>query len=544
MTKKPLQLIRTYWREAAFVSFLLGVNAFLRFYRLAQQGLWHTDEVDYYFVCRDILRSFTEALSSPYGIPGKVGGLYATLELLTQYPPKFGFYLIQSIAWAVFPRPETTLFVNAFSSIATILVIFFIRRKFFNLRVAVIASTLFSFSLLYLRYSRNGFSMALTYLFLSLAVYQYLNFLHTLRRKYLGISGVILGCAFLIHPQVIFFVAVMLAAESVNFIYFYREKREEFLRRCLIFIVYFLIPFLTLSLIIFIGRAGHCYSAPCYLEQVFRTMSGNSVAWWINRYNIPIYPSYYVNLLWFLESPVIFILVIMSLFPAVRAVIRKYQQAQQTLLITALFVLPYVYWLLQRRFHQVEYNCLGAWPFLFLYIALGVDGLFRKIRSRHARICMVVVFLTVATSYSLYHLRTLFAIKSHFPEISRVFKERGVTKVIVYKTGAIYRNKDLDPYLKTVQMFPAEDAGGVDTLAREQGIAYCFYDSSEYFWANTHDRVVAGEMIAAIKNTTIRPHYPLFFMCLMNSGMQHTRDAELYAADAYDYMYLYEIRLP
>lgn len=140
-------------------------------------------------VCHDIISSFNKAIFFTHGLVNKISALYQTLQLLAQYPPKFAFYLVNNIAWTFFDSYSMIVFVNAVASILTILLVFIIGRKFFNLRIGIISSTLFSFSLIYLRYSRNGFSMVLTYLFLVLSVYYYLNFISIGRTRYLAIAG-------------------------------------------------------------------------------------------------------------------------------------------------------------------------------------------------------------------------------------------------------------------------------------------------------------------------------------------------------------------
>ncbi|MDO8748121.1 MAG: glycosyltransferase family 39 protein [Candidatus Omnitrophota bacterium] len=511
----------------------------LRFYNLAQKGLWHSDEIDYYLVCHDAIKLFKSSVFCSSGMWQKIDGLYKTLQMLVQYPPKFAFYLVNSISWAFVDKHSTILFVNAVASILTIVTIFFVGRKFFNLRVGIIASTLFSFSLIYLRYSRNGFSMALTYLFLVLSIYYYLDFLNNLRIKNLAISGFILGIGLLFHAQIFLFTLVIIFAEFLSFLYFYHKNISEFIRRITVFIPAFFLPLALLEITTNVGRIFHCYSARGYFRQIFNTTTGNLVS----QQGMHIQPSYYLNVLWRLESPVISLLAIVSLFFIIRSVLSREKKSQSVFLVSALFILPYVYWVAQRRLHQVEYNCLGAWPFLFLYIALGVDALFKNIRLKFFRITAMLFFLIIAVSYSLYHLRTLFEIKSHFPEISKILKEQKVTKLVIYKTGGIYAYKNIDPYLMTVEMYPADTMQEVYEIAQKEKVGFCFYGSWEYFLAKTNNAVVDGELVAKIRDTTMRPHYPLFFMGLMNSGIVNTQEAEAFKDKIYDYMYLYKIKL-
>ncbi len=543
MFKKISKYFNLYWREIIFLFFLSGSNMVLRFYKLAQKGLCHTDEVDYYFVCKSIIVSFKNAVFSTHGIINRLDALYKTLQLLTQYPPKFAFYLINSIAYGFFENVSTILFVSAVSSIFTIVIVFIIGRKFFNLRTGIIASTLFSFSLIYLRYSRNGFSMALTYLFLVLSVYYYLDFLHTFRMKHLRFSGLVLGITFLIHPQIISFLPAIVFVEFISSVYFYKDKKE-FLERSIVYTAYFFIPFLLLGGIIHIGRIFHWYTDPGYLQQIIHTVRGNFASWWLRVYGIKIYPAYYLKLLWYLESPFIFLLAALSLFLTGKQILWKNKKSQSILLISALFILPYLYWLFQRRMHQVEYNCLGAWPFMFLYIAIGCDTLFVKIQLKKIRIFTMVIFLMISISYSLYHLRSLYLIKSHFPEISEILRKNQIKKIITYKVGAIYRLKDIDPYLKNVTLYPANNIKEVYEIAEATGIKYCFYDSWEYFQAKNYDSVVDGEIVAKIKNTTIRPHYPLLFMIMISLGIDDTQEGKAFQGSLYDYIYVYKIKLP
>lgn len=538
MFKKISKGFLLYWRETFFLFFLIGLNSGLRFYKLAQKGLWHSDEIDYYLVCHDAVKLFqSSVLCAASGIWQRMDGFYKTLQVLTQYPPKFGFYLVNSIFLALTDRHSTILFVSAASSILTIITVFFIGRKFFGLRVGIIASTLFSFSLIYLRYSRNGFSMALTYLFLTLSIYYYLDFLSNSRIKSLAISGFVLGMGLFFHAQVILFTLVIVFTEFLGFFCFYRKEVSEFIRRISSFIPAFFLPLALLEITTNAGRIFHWYGSRGYFRQIFDTTTGNLAS----RQGILIQPRYYLNVLWHLESPVISILCVISLFYIIRLILSKQKESQSVFLVSALFILPYLYWALQRRLHQVEYNCLGAWPFMFLFIALGFDALFKKIRLSFLRAAAIIVFLITAVSYSLFHLRTLYEIRSHFPEVSKILQQRNITKLIIYKTGGIWAYKKIDPCLQTVEFYPAETAREVYEIARKEKVDFCFYSSDGYFLAKTKDAVVDGIVAEKIRDTTMRPHYPLFFMGLMNSALVNTQEADQLKDKIYDYMYLYKI---
>lgn len=538
MFRKISRYLCFYWREALFLFFLTGLNSVLRFYKLSRKGLWHSDEIDYYMVCRDVIDSFQNSVLHARGIWQKLGALYETLSILTQYPPKFAFYLVNSLALALMDKQATMLFVSATASILTIVSVFFIGRKFFNLRVGIIASLLFSFSLIYLRYSRNAFSMALTYLFLVLSVYCYLGYLSNFRARNLYISGLLLGIAVLFHAQVFLFALLIIFTEFLSLFYFYNKNVNEFIRRITAFIPAFFLPLALLEITANLGRLLHWYGASGYFRQIYNTMTGNLVS----RQGINIQPDYYLNVLWRLESPFISVLVVFSLFFIIRLILSKQEKSQPIFLISALFILPYLYWALQRRLHQVEYNCLGAWPFMFLYIALGADALFKNIKAGFLRVTAIILFLIIAASYSIYHLGTLFEIKSHYPEISRVLKEHDVKKLVIYKTGGIYAYKNIDRYLMTVEMYPADTVKEVYEIAKKEGAGFCFYGSWEYFLAKNRDGLVAGDLVAKIRDTTMRPHYPLFYMGLLNSGIAGTKDAEIFKGPEYDYLYLYKIK--
>ncbi|TAN59131.1 hypothetical protein EPN16_07855 [bacterium] len=353
----------------------------------------------------------------------------------------------------------------------------------------------------------------------------------------MAISGFILGIGIFFHSQVILFTLAIVFTEFLGFFYFYRKEVSEFIRRISVFIPAFFLPLALLEITANAGRIFHWYGSRGYFRQIFDTTTGNLVT----RQGILIQPSYYLNVLWHLESPVITILSVISLFFIIRLILQRQKDSQLVFLVSALFIFPYLYWVLQRRLHQVEYNCLGAWPFMFLFIALGLDALFKKIRLSFLRAAAIALFLTASVSYSLFHLRTLYEIKSHFPEISRILQQRNINKLIIYKAGGIWAYKKVDPYLQTVEFYPAETMKEVYEIARKEKVDFCFYSSEGYFLAKTKDALVDGIVAEKIRDTTMRPHYPLFFMGLMNGALVNTKEADQLKDKIYDYMYLYKI---
>lgn len=539
MFDKIKRLFSLYRKESIFLLFLVGLNSLLRFYRLAAKGLWHSDEIVYYMVCHDVINSFRNTFSSSQGI---LKGLFATLQILTQFPPKFGFYLTNSIAWSLFDYPSTTLFVSAIFSILTIVVVFIIGRKFFSFRTGVMASILFSFSLIYLRWSRTGFAYAPTYFWLVLGIYFYLNYLKTSARRDLLFTGLMLSIGTLFHSQVMQFVLILALAEAIR-LFFIERNFSRFRRRAKIMSFSFLLPFIVLEIPILIGRGFGWYTAQDYFTQIYNTMSVNIAS----RQSLTIYPSFYLWVLWILESPLIFLLCVLSLVSSFKKAKMHFREENYypELLIALLFLLPYGYWLFQDKFHQVDYNVLGAWPFLFLFVALGLEEWLRKFKmGRVKNILLLILVILVTLSYSLYHLRTFYRIKSHFPEVSQVLREHKIDKIIVYRYGGLWTYRYIDPYLKNIQFFNADTNQEVYKIARKEGVNYCFYGSYEFCQAKLKDAVVKGELVAKIKDTTMRPHYPLLYYGLICNRI-FPGAAETYQKymkdETYDYMYLYQI---
>jgi 4-amino-4-deoxy-L-arabinose transferase-like glycosyltransferase len=525
-------------KEIVFLVLLLAINVILRFYKLAETGLWSSDEVAYFMICRDVIETFHKAIFITPGIFSKFCGLYQALQLLTQYPPKFGFYLVNSLALALFNSQSTMLFISAIFSILTIVIVFFIGRGNFNFRTGVIASILFSFSLIYLRYSRNGFSMTATYFFLVLSVYYYLEFLKAHSLKRLVVSGLLLGVALFFHSQILFFLLIIMLVEFFSFLFFYGKDLEKFLKRITVFISSFFVPLALLEVSLNIGRIFGCFSGESYFRQIINTAAGNT-ALQQGGFN---YPTYYIDLFWYLESPIIFILAIACIPLILRRLFSASTSKQSLILVSGLFVVPYLYWALQRRMLQLDYNVLGAWPFLFLCIAIGLDTLFQRIKSSVLRASVIVAFLIISLSYSFLHLKTLFEIKSHFPLVSATLEKRGIKKLIAYKTGGICGYKNIDPYLKNVDIYPADSLKEVYAIAKEKGVEYCFYSSWDYFLAQNKGEIVEGEQVEKIKDTAMRPHFPLLFMGLMSSGIRNTAAGAQFLDKRYDYMYLYKMK--
>lgn len=528
-----------YRKEFIFILFLTGLNCFLRFYKLAAQGLWHSDEVVYYMACHDIINSFHKSFSSSQDM---LKGLFSTLQLLTQFPPKFGFYLVNSIGWDIFDYPSTTLFVSAIFSILTIVVVFIIGRRFFNFRVGIVASILFSFSLMYLRWSRTGFAYAPTYFWLVLGFYYYLNNLKTYAQRDMILTGLFLAIATLFHPQIIQFVLILAYAEIIK-LFFMERKFSFFIKRACIMALSFLLPFFILEVLIYIGKGAGWYTAQNYFYQIYNITSANIAS----RQGLSVYPYFYLLVLWVLESPLIFLLCCLSFVCFLKKVKRCLAEEcfYPQLLIGLLFILPYGYWVLQNKLHQVDYNLLGAWPFLFLFVALGLEEFFKKIKMEGSMsILLVVLVILGILSYSFYHLRTFYRIKSHFPEVSKRLKELKIDKIIVYRYGGLWTYRQIDPYLKDVEFFNADTNEEVYRIAKKENVEYCFYGSGEFAHARIRDAVVDGTVVAKIEDTTMRPHYPLLYYGLISSRIfPHTEEVyKKYMKDeAFDYMYLYRL---
>lgn len=531
------RIFSKYRKEALFLPFLIGLNSVLRFYGLSGVGFITGDEISYYLVSKNALEASKQALFSSYWVSPNMCGFFQPLQILVQYPPKFIFYFFNSIALAFNNSPATILFTSAISSILSILTVFFIGRKYFNFRVGAIASILLSFSLIYLRFSRSGYSMALTYFFLVLSVYFYMDSLSGRKSKSLSFSGLMLGFSLLAHSQAVFFLCLLIFIDISGSLLFDRSDIKSLFKRTTVFTCFFFVPLAILEMSINAGRALKCFSTDSYFRQILNTVFGNTAA----MQGVLPDPFFYANLLWFVESPVIALLVLASLFLVVRQFFLPNMSRRRAFLVFSMFFLTFIYWFLQKKLHQTDYNILGAWPFLFLTIAIGFDGFFGKIKTASLRFITVSIFMIIALAYSLYNLRTFFEIKSYYPEVCRILKEKNVKKMITYRNLGIRGYQEIDSFLNKIEIFPADNIKQVDKIIKENGVQYVFYDPWGFFIANEKDQVVQGKVAAEIRETVTRQHFPLFYLSLMYNKINNTKDADIYSKKVYDNLYLYEV---
>ena len=271
--------------------FLAVVSIFLRFYHLENRGFYLPDEgvfaiqasshaalpsILYHHFLDGVPLSELRERYLPFGYNQETNGRPAYIYLLM-----FTFFINNS--------DYSAFVLNAFLSIITIGCLYFMAKKMFGEKTAMISSLLLSLSPYYLNYSRANLAQLAASLFLLLGVYLY----RTSEKKLW--SGIIFGVSIGTHYLMIFPIGFFLAWHL-----FYGEKR---IRRVLLgtLIPLATFEFLSLAKIFFTYKAGTYQYYDYFSEFLLYYKGGFDV---IN--NVP----WHLYLRLFMETDGVFVLIL------------------------------------------------------------------------------------------------------------------------------------------------------------------------------------------------------------------------------------------
>lgn len=278
------------WRCVAALLLILALGAGLRFHRVTElePGIW--DEGSYLLEAR-FLSTFCKGLWDSAGlfIRERVTGedlwkrqeqIPGVREATKGLPPKYGRILHGTFVAAANllagEQPYTGNVVNAIFGTLTILAVFLLGRRMYDVRIGLVAALIFSVMGYHIHYSRSWLAEADTLFFIALAFLFYYRsrFRYPeLSQKDLALSGLLLGIGFTVHNRCIVIFALFFLLDLL----LYRKRKDitREIRRIRIFLLtsFFLLPaflwesFYHLVLILF-RRLEIPMTTPTFLEQV------------------------------------------------------------------------------------------------------------------------------------------------------------------------------------------------------------------------------------------------------------------------------------
>lgn len=198
--------------ELIFVILVLLLASFLRFYRITDYMVFLGDEGRDALIVKRMIVDHKFTLLGPIAsvAPFHLGPIY--------------YYLMLPFLWIFRLNPVGPAIMVALFGVATVFLIYLIGKKFFNLRVGLMASFLYAISPLVIIHSRSSWNPNVVPFFSLLIIY----FLKIGEEKrdswWLGVVGFLLGICLQLHYICIFLIGI-----TVAYFLLFMPQREKIL---------------------------------------------------------------------------------------------------------------------------------------------------------------------------------------------------------------------------------------------------------------------------------------------------------------------------
>lgn len=201
-------------REGFVVGLILILSAFLRLYKIREYMTFLGDEGRDVLVVKHILEGNLVGL----GPTASVGGFFLG--------PLY-YYMMAPFLWLTHLDPVGPAIMIALFGVATVFLMYYFGKKYFDTPTALISSFLFAIAPLVLAYSRSSWNPNSMPFFTLLLVWFLYKSLITQSKKYFFIIGLIYGTLFQLH-----YITTFLGVFIVLALLLFDKKWKQFIVHC------------------------------------------------------------------------------------------------------------------------------------------------------------------------------------------------------------------------------------------------------------------------------------------------------------------------
>ncbi len=228
--------IKHFISENWVILIILIIAAFLRMYRIADYLTFLGDEGRDVLVVYEILHGKLTLL----GPTASVGGFFLG--------PIY-YYFMTPFLWLFNYNPVGPAVMVALFGVATVWFVYKIASEFFNKKVGLISSFLYAISPVVIAYSRSSWNPNIVPFFSLLSLYTVYKGLKNKSKKWLFISGILLGIGLQLHYIIVFLIAVVFIYVLISKLFLKDTRKLLLIIKDYIFIIAGLIigwiPFLA-----------------------------------------------------------------------------------------------------------------------------------------------------------------------------------------------------------------------------------------------------------------------------------------------------------
>ncbi len=353
---------------------ILGV--FLRFSNITDRGLFYSDEALYangaktpaYALNWILNRGSIEVGLQDY-LKEHFCNAFPEVKPGHVFLSSFGFMLLGIHDYSI-------LVVSAFFGSLTLILVYVLGNRFFNKKVALIATTILAVSGTHIVFSRSGYGQSSAAFFSLLGTYLFLLSLTVKERDlvWLFLSALCLGLAFTMHPLVNLIILSIYIVEFISW-FFKRVPTKLKVKRGLILIIN---PLTLLVMIEAYFRLGNLLTGATgmtYLDWLFSRIGSVS-----ETYSLTFdYLFFIPKTIWGLEGQVAALFLVIGLSVVIQKLIKNF--SIEHLLILIQFLLPAIYWSFNTGTHPTIKILPIILPAMALIAAIGSVWLSDKVTN-------------------------------------------------------------------------------------------------------------------------------------------------------------------
>lgn len=378
---------------AVAVIVSLFFSAGLNFYNIKNKGIFYYDE-GYYLLTAQFYRSI--AINSPH-ILRELKAQKALQDIYDEYvegtflstpKPLHGIIVAFFGLWGGI-KDYTGALASGFLGVLSVLLVFFIGRRFFNAETGVFAAAILATSKYFVLYCRSGLAEITPTFFFLAALYVYsLSFNGEKKNRLLAASGVLLGLAVACNYRWLLLMPLFVLFELFRAVFNRRHGQtpeEKSLARLIVRQVALVVKrsaliFIPLFLILFV------FQIPYWIIEIFRPLPPEVMSYFnmfFGKYQrqaaamaSTFHPqTRFFEFIWLLFNPMVFVLLFIGLFFSIKKLdLNKF-------IVCAIFLLPFgLFSLLQRGDNPRALS--SVLPFIALLAALGAEGSIRFVAAK------------------------------------------------------------------------------------------------------------------------------------------------------------------
>jgi len=433
---------------------IIILASFLRFYNLDNKGIFIHDEGFYLQEAKFIVSgikflagNFTKIVNHEISLDNCFKGDEIDLEGWPPMTAKIGHNILTALSMFIFQdKAFAGFFVSALFGVLTVILIFFMGKKMFNLRTAFFSSAILAVSGYHVFFSRTAFAETDSVFFFILAIYFY--YLSKTNKKrnnfFLIIAGLSSGYAVLSNWRWLIIPAGFLLYELCYFEYV-RVKRKMLITgnpgRIFLFFIAFFVPIIGCQLIyhIFLPTSS---TFPSYFGQiVMRIIKYHG---WINFKDFFMY----FKFIYKLDGIAMLILISFGCFLMGKNMIGDLRQLKlkesiykkKTLyvggaflekhLVIITFLLLFTFWSFYSQGVKLPRTIIIVVPLYALIVGWTIDQFFCLIKNRKILKKFGILGVISIISFMFLHVYESLYLKSGYKEAMNFFKNKNSKKHI------------------------------------------------------------------------------------------------------------------